>query len=74
MKPSSFSQHQISWILKEVDPGQKVSDVCRQHGISQSTYYQWKSKYGGPEASELQRIKELEVENSRWKKCMPTEA
>ena len=37
MKPSRFSQHQISWILKEVDPGQKVSDVCRQHGISQST-------------------------------------
>ena len=74
MKPSRFSQHQISWILKEVDPGQKVSDVRRQHDINQSTYYQWKSKYGGLKASELQRIKELEVESSSWKKCMPTEA
>jgi len=67
MKPSGFSQHQIIWILKEFYPGQKVSNACRQHGISQSTYYQWKSKYGGFETAELQRIKELEA-NTCWEK------
>ena len=68
MKPSKFSEHQIISILKEVEQGQKVPDVCRQHEISPSLYYKWKSKYGGLEASELRRIKDLEAENSRLKR------
>ena len=68
MKKSKYSEYQIISILKEVEQGQKVADVCRQHGISPSLYYQWKSKYGGLEASEVKRIKELESENARLKK------
>ncbi|RKZ10144.1 IS3 family transposase, partial [bacterium] len=53
---------------KEADAGRTVQDICREHGISPSTYYQWKSKYGGLEASELKRIKELEAENAELKR------
>ena len=55
-------------ILKENDSGMKVSDVCRKHGISEPTYYSWKSKYGGMSVSELKRIKELEAELSKLKR------
>jgi len=55
-------------ILKEADAGMKVADICRKHGISEPTYYSWKSKYGGLEASELKRIKELEAENAKLKR------
>ena len=55
-------------ILKETDSGIKVSDVCRKHGISQPTYYNWKSKYGGLSVSELKRIKELEAEHAKLKR------
>ena len=59
--------HQIVRILKEVDGGRTVKDICREHGISDATYYNWKSKYGGMEASDIKRLKELEVENRRLK-------
>lgn len=68
MKRSKFSETQIVSILKEVDSGMKVADVCRKHGISQPTYYNWKSRYGGLGVSELKRIKELEAEHSRLKR------
>jgi len=68
MKKSRFTETQIVSILNEADSGLKVQDVCRQHGISPSTYYQWKAKYGGLGASELKRIKELEVENAELKR------
>jgi putative transposase len=55
--------------LKEADSGIPVKDLCRKHGISDATYYKWKSKYGGLEASELKRIKELEQENARLKRA-----
>lgn len=67
MKKSRFSETQIVAILKEADAGLPVQEVCRKHGISSATYYNWKSKYGGLEASELKRIKELETENARLK-------
>jgi putative transposase len=67
MKKSRFSETQIVAILKEADAGLPVQEVCRKHGISSATYYNWKSKYGGLEASELKRIKELEAENARLK-------
>ena len=68
MKKSRFTETQIVSILKEADNGIKVSDLCRQHGISQPTYYNWKSKYGGLSVSELKRIKELEAEHSKLKR------
>jgi len=54
-------------VLKSVESGQKVADVCRQHGISQGTYFRWKAKYGGLEVSEARRLRELEEENRRLK-------
>ena len=68
MKRSKFTEEQIIGILREADAGGTVKDLCRRHGIATATYYQWKSKYGGLEASDLKRMKELEYENSRLKK------
>lgn len=68
MRTSKFTESQIVSILKQADAGVPVKDLCRQAGISTATYYQWKSKYGGLEASELRRVKELEAENSKLKR------
>ena len=68
MKRSRFSETQIIGILKEADSGLKVCDVCRKHGISDATYYKWKSKFGGLEASDIRRLRELESENSKLKR------
>ena len=68
MKRSRFTDTQIVAILREGDSGVNVTELCRQHGISNATYYKWKSKYGGLDASDLKRLKELEAENSELKK------
>ena len=68
MRKSRFTETQIVSILKSADAGMRVSELCRKHGISEATYYKWKSKYGGMEASELRRVKELEAENSKLKR------
>ncbi len=67
MRKSKFSEHQIIAILKAVEVGRTVKDVCREHEISEATYYQWKSKFGGMEASDIRRLRELEEENRRLK-------
>ena len=68
MKRSKFSESQIVAILKEGEAGRAGAEICQDHGIRNATYYQWKSKYGGLEASDLKRMRELEDENSRLKK------
>lgn len=68
MKKSRFSESQIIRILKEADGGRKVADICREHGVSQATYYQWKAKFGGMEVSDIRRLKVLEEENTKLKR------
>jgi putative transposase len=69
MKKTRFTETQIVAILqKQESTGVKVSDICREHGISDATFYNWKAKYGGMDANELKRVKHLEEENARLKK------
>ena len=68
MKKSRFTESQIVSILKEADAGMKVEALCRKHGVSSATYYNWKKKYGGMDASEIKRLKELEEENAKLKR------
>ncbi len=70
MKKSRFTEAQIISILAEQDHGAAASDICRRHGISQTTYYKWKAKFGGMDASEARRLKALESENMRLKKLL----
>lgn len=74
MKKTQFTEGQILGILKEQEQGQKVSDVCRKHGISDATFYNWKSKYAGMSVDELKRLKELEYENARLKKIVANQS
>ncbi len=67
MKRSRFTETQIIRILKEVEGGRTVKEVCREYGMSDATYYNWKAKYGGMTASDIKRLKELEQENRRLK-------
>ena len=68
MKKTKFSESQIVAILKEGEAGVPVAQILRKHGISQATYYNWKSKYGGTSVAELKRLKELEAENAKLKR------
>lgn len=68
MRKSRFTESQILGVLGEGDAGVPVAEVCRKHGISTATYYQWKSKFAGMSVSELKRVKELEAENARLKR------
>ena len=68
MRKSKFTESQIVAILAEGESGLAVGDVCRKHGISNATYYQWKSKYAGVSANELKRLKDLEAENGKLKR------
>ena len=70
MKRSKFSEEQIIGVLKEHEAGVKTADLCRKHGISEATFYSWKSKYGGLEVSEARRLRALESENARLKKLL----
>ena len=73
MKKSRFSDSQILAILKQAENGVPVTDLCREHGMSSAAFYQWRSKYGGMDASMMKRLKELEAENARLKKMYAEE-
>lgn len=68
MKTSKFSESQIVSILKQKEAGVKIAEICREHGISAATFYKWRSRYGGMDASLFKRVKELEAENARLKR------
>ena len=70
MKPKRFTEEQIIGILKQAQAGMKIIDLCRMHGISDATFYNWRSKYGGMEVSDAKRLKELETENKRLKQLL----
>ncbi len=73
MKTSRYSDSQILAIIKQNESGVPVPDLCREHGMSSATFYKWRAKYGGMDASLIKRMKELEVENRRLKKMYAEE-
>ena len=70
MKRKRFTEEQIIGILKEHELGAKTADLCRKHGISEATFYNWKSKFGGMDVSEAKRLKQLADENGKLKKLL----
>lgn len=74
MKKSRFSEEQIVGIVKQSEAGVATGELCRQHGISAATFYNWKAKYGGLEVSEAQRLKQLEDENRKLKRIVADQA
>lgn len=72
MRKSKFTESQIVGILRQQEAGLSVAEICKQNGISQGTFYNWKSKYGGMDASMVKRLKELEEENRKLKQMYAT--
>ena len=70
MKRKRFTEEQIIAVLKEHELGTKTADLCRKHGISEATFYNWKSKFGGLDVSEAKRLKALETENGKLKRLL----
>ena len=73
MKKSRLSDNQILAILKQAQAGTPVTELCREHGMSSASFYQWRAKFGGIDASMMKRLKELEAENARLKKMYAEE-
>jgi len=73
MKTSKFTDSQIMSILKQAEAGTPVATLCREHGMSNATFYKWRAKYGGMDASLITRLKELEAENAKLKKMYAEE-
>lgn len=70
MRKARFTEHQIIAVLKSVEAGRTVKDVCREAGISEASYYNWKAKFGGMEPSDIKKMKDLEDENRRLKQMV----
>jgi putative transposase len=70
MKRKRFTEEQIIGILKEHDLGAKTADLCRKHGVSEATFYNWKNKFGGMDVSEAKRLRQLQDENGKLKKLL----
>ena len=70
MQKSRYTEEKIIRILKEAEAGKKIVDICREYGISDVTFYKWRSKYGGMDISDAKRLKQLEDENRRLKKLL----
>ena len=70
MKAKRFSEEQVIAVLKEAEAGAKTKELCRRHGISEATFYNWKTKYAGMTVSEARRLKELEAENGKLKRLL----
>lgn len=70
MKKKRFTEEQIIAVLKEAEAGAKTKELCRRHGISEPTFYNWKAKYAGMTVSEARRLRELEAENAKLKKLL----
>jgi len=73
MKQARYSESQIMTVLKQAEAGVPVSELCREHGMSSASFYKWRSKYGGMDASMMTRMKELEAENRRLKRMYAEE-
>jgi len=73
MKQARYSESQIMTVLKQAEAGVPVSELCREHGMSSASFYKWRSKYGGMDASKISRLKELEEENRRLKRMYAEE-
>ena len=70
MKKSKFSDSQIISVLKQAEGGTPIPDLCREHGVSNATFYKWRAKFGGMDVSDAKRLKELEGENAKLKKLL----
>jgi len=74
MRKSGFTEEQIIGILQEVEAGGSAREVCRRHGVTETTFYRWRQKYGGMQVSEARRLKALEEENRRLKRIVADQA
>jgi putative transposase len=70
MKKTKFSEEKIAYVLRQVEAGKPAVEVCREHGISEQTFYRWKKKYGGMGVAELRRLRQLEEENTKLKQLV----
>lgn len=74
MKQTRYTEEQIVGILKEVESGKAIAEVCRQYGVTDQTIYNWRKKFGGMDISEVKRLRQLEAENARLKKIVAQQA